>query len=653
MEHSEVFADRGNLDNELADLISEIEENTLIRTKIKNTIMNQPQLITLSSANAQQEGLNSTQYNQQAYYQFTCSLLRPALDVESIQLVSSNIPNIQNNIPDTACVFWYYRLSTYSGFTPCINNLFMVRLLPSYYKSEWIGTGYGQNVYFPNYSALATQLAKSCVSDIADTNYQNITYNQSLFPNYTSSYIPFLTNDVSITYNSTLNRFQLTGNATRFAYLSYDKDVVYVKGSVVVDGGIAYISLQDDNNGNTPSSNPTFWSVYSGEIIAGWSDTTTYEYNRIVVYEGIVYISIQASNINHIPTDTAWWEVYDDINFNQYFYLSAGYDDPNVRQAQGGQFVLQWNKYTLYEVGEIVQYNGVNYTANQQTIDEVPFNNTDYWVFTNPLWSSSTSYSGSSLVQYNGVDYTALLSSVNKTPDKYPTYWGVYNTIVYSGLNWTSSQYDFVAYDGNSSSSPVGVYPFPENIPAQPYNPNPSRLLNSILGFQWNGVFNPLLFYNYFTKYLINNQQDTAIEIGDTETSVMNRLRPIPPYAVREPPLLLSGQPYPAGVYLYNVITYTADTFCNLLYSSVVSIYCDLLTTGSLDTQRTNNILAIAPLSNSLAISSFNNYINNPILRVLDHISEIYIELRDEFGEAFWLPNSAVSTFTFKLTYKE
>jgi len=38
------------------------------------------------------------------------NLPRPILKVEGIQLLNANIPECTQNIPDTACVFWYYRL---------------------------------------------------------------------------------------------------------------------------------------------------------------------------------------------------------------------------------------------------------------------------------------------------------------------------------------------------------------------------------------------------------------------------------------------------------------------------------------------------------------------------------------------------------------
>ena len=844
MSDEEVLNRKGNFDveNELGDLIQEIEENTAIKTAIKNRILNQPQLITLSSANAQEFGQNPTQYNQQSYTQFTCNFVRPALDVESIQLVSANIPNANQNIPDTACVFWYYRMSAYSGTTPSIDNLYMVRLLPSYYKPEWIGP-YGQNISFQNYTGLATQLALSCTADIAYDNIQFI--NQHDGPLEPFPYTPFIPNDISLIYNSVLNKFQFTGNASQLAYIVWDNTVIYDKNAIVEYNNKAYKSLQATNTGNTPSTSPTYWSLYSGEIVALWDTNTTYSTGMIVAFSNILYQAI-SSSLGHEPDlGGAYWAEYDKTE--NYYYLSTGPEDPLVKQLQGTIFYRQWNPTHVYQTNDRVQYDGIWYFALQQNIGNIPSAGSIYWsdsewsdayqnvvgvivptppsyflgntltlsaggsasstpitgysnmgsdsidvtflipsltlgdgsftigltdgagynVFffisylgisytaganvapsaiayadnytfhiqiganlayfylngtllntggytvnvgnykfyadasgstgiitvTNlaytavqqtiyntgdivfyggqyyssrvdnnsghtpvPAWSATTHYVIDNLVFFGDAVYIAIASSTNIDPTN-TSYWlfatlGYWNPTtdihtLYSsptGLNYISGQYDMVDSSYGGAINYI-AYPFPKNIPAQPFNPNPQRLLNSILGFVWNGVFNPAQFTQYFANATNLGELGT---IGTTETSLFNRTRPVLSYVV--------GTGYTAGLGTSQNPTvsqiYTADTFCNLLYSSIVSVYCDLLTTGTLDSQRTNNILAICPLTSSLGLASFNNFINNPILRVMDHIQKITIQMFDEYNESFWLPTSAVTTFTFKLTYK-
>jgi hypothetical protein len=55
----------------------------------------------------------------------------------------------------------------------------------------------------------------------------------------------------------------------------------------------------------------------------------------------------------------------------------------------------------------------------------------------------------------------------------------------------------------------------------------------------------------------------------------------------------------------------------------------------------------------NLGVSSWASFIDNPLLRVNGSLYAIYIELRDEYGDPYYLTNNAVSTFTFKVGYKE
>ena len=96
---------------------------------------------------------------------------------------------------------------------PSNQYLKMIRLLPSYYKAELFepnlgqdddqppASTYGYNRTFTDYQDLATELANSCA---ADPSYDSNLHNGDAFP-------LFEPDDISITYNSTLNKFIFTG----------------------------------------------------------------------------------------------------------------------------------------------------------------------------------------------------------------------------------------------------------------------------------------------------------------------------------------------------------------------------------------------------------------------------------------------------------
>ena len=108
-------------------------------------------------------------------------------------------------------------ITRYSDFyLPPLSNeyLHMIRLLPSYYKAELFdpeqdeddeqppNNRYGFNRTFTDYQDLATELANSCAADPS--------YETSL--KYGTPFPIFEPNDISITYNSTLNKFIFKGN---------------------------------------------------------------------------------------------------------------------------------------------------------------------------------------------------------------------------------------------------------------------------------------------------------------------------------------------------------------------------------------------------------------------------------------------------------
>ena len=159
------------MDEALADVVKEIEEEKALGrisgVSVFRNMLNQPALMSVSSVNAQ------PQESGDGFSSFTIDLPRPLLSVKAMDMLTCNMPLFTQNIPDTACAFWYYRLSLYSGKYPNTNNLFFVRLLPSYYRPEFINEAstFGFNKTFDGYTDVATQLALACAGDLAQENY--------------------------------------------------------------------------------------------------------------------------------------------------------------------------------------------------------------------------------------------------------------------------------------------------------------------------------------------------------------------------------------------------------------------------------------------------------------------------------------------------
>ncbi len=149
-----------------------------------------------------------------SFYQFRVSLPRPAIEIDSIELIRASIPNPVTNIPDTETTFWYWRIPIGLTWNASLflnpAYLYFVRLLPSYYDRNLLqsqvypATRFAINRTFNDYTDLASELAKACLRD----------------PLEGVGGVNFITNDISLTFNSTLNKFQLTGNNPSFFYAS-------------------------------------------------------------------------------------------------------------------------------------------------------------------------------------------------------------------------------------------------------------------------------------------------------------------------------------------------------------------------------------------------------------------------------------------------
>jgi hypothetical protein len=621
----------------LKQIVDEIEEEQdrgmIPAFKVFRSILNQPVLTTISSANAVNLGQSGNGYST-----FQVNLPRPILDASSIQLLNANIPQCTQNIPDRACVFWYYRLSEYAGKVPNTQNLYFVRLLPSYYKQENITnpTKYGYNRTFATYSDLATQLALACASDLSRDNqitlgnYQDGTYQ-----------LNFLPNDISLPYNSSLNLFQMVGSSATYqlGYKYYASGTTYNLNDVVVSGGQTYLSIQASNTGHTPSSNPLWWKVIYVDIVAIYSATTPYYAGRYVSYNNQLYQCIVFTTGN-LPTNATYWTLQTDLAIN-YRYLIAGYTDPNVALAQGTGLV-QWNPYALFEANSTVQYNGSYYQALYQNQNNEPFS-----ILLSYAWNTTRQFYKGDVVIYSSNYYIAIADSINQQPNIFYSSWrrqawSIYTTGIAAppilGLNAISQATDMI----DSSFDYGTLVPFPASIPGQPYIANPHRILNSILGFVWNGVMNVSSLANV-------GQRQNYIDVLNSQTSLLyNRLRPIPAYTLS----VSSG--LGAGATSLVSQTYTADGYANLNYTSIISIYSTIAAASTLDTQQNTNLLATVQMNcANLGVTFAEPTIENAVLIYGSQIDTITISLFDEFGDPYFITNNGVTTINLRLTYKD
>ena len=707
----------------IAAVVKEIEEeqalNRVSAVQVFQSILNQPALLSISSASA------TAVESGDGYTGFSVDMPRPILQVKELELLTANIPLCTQNIPDTACAFWYYRLSLYSGKYPNPNNLFFVRLLPSYYKPEFIRDFefYGYNKTFNGYTDLADQLALATTQDLAQVN---LTETNAGAPFFRIQYLP--NDEVKLTYDSAINKFQFSGNnglpideqSYDLVYEKYNAGTTYALGDVVNDtvyvqgeGYLVYTSLSAGNVGNPlpvyPAVATAFWSRdYGLEGVAPYSATTAYKPGQFVERLNVLYRAVTNTYASQPPSGN--WETSPDNGDDLYRYLATGPLDPNVAFMQGlGQ--RTWSPYALYEAGDNVVYNGITYTAFRQNIGNEPFpvpNPTDntyssikqyqvgdyvylagtpgvYYVnilaskgisptfgyFNNANWNfieydtsrpglppapRNQFYQVGDIVTYVGLYTTipffkcikafppaASLSSgdtVRYGGNEFwqATYWTTgtaVDQVPYVGLARISANLDMLdLLDGDPS------YPFPEGIPPQPFTPNPKRLLNSILGFTWNGRFTPNQFNQLYDEITVTG--------SSTITELYNRLRPLPIYSQSA----VSG-PLTSGSVFYEP-TITANGYAKLVYTSVINIYASIAGGSTIDTVRNTNLIGtMAMNAGNLGIGFSAAYLNATLQTQDTDIYSISFSFTDEYGDPYPLTNNAVVTLTFRMGYKE
>ena len=229
---------------------------------------------------------------------------------------------------------------------PSSRFLHMVRLLPSYYKPELFDTDRGQNVSpppaspygwnrtFTDYPDLASELAKSCASDPA----------YDFAANQGQPFSLFIPNDISITYNSTLNKFVLTGNN------SYSGSIKYA----------SYLSAgyEDSNLWSIPTGNITSAVVSENTIIFTTTSSTSALYAGMIVvisgfsvndsaYNGTYYISSFTSTtftvIDAFPPASA----VSNTNYKSTSWRALPNGPTFLAAITSGQFDLQNVDHTL------------------------------------------------------------------------------------------------------------------------------------------------------------------------------------------------------------------------------------------------------------------------------------------------------------------
>lgn len=338
-----------------------------------------------------------------------------------------------------------------------------------------------------------------------------------------------------------------------------------------------------------------------------------------------------------------------------------------------------WTSVSLYDVGETVIYSGSYYVSIVTNQNQIPTTSPSFWLRICPtggLYDSAPNYFR---LTAENIEAVVLLPTFGVSPEflvaALTALWNRtftdYNDLVVSlnlaaqgqapvsltatvpgdvkfAFNPILNRIEFLPQNAyNSVSNPGGYYYLPlgyEDKNAELYVKNfwslpiqtgvfkPGYLLNSRLGFVWNGNF----------------QNPYQVWPGTLYSTLTPYLRPQDPLTVT--PTLAQK----------NVLT--AQSYPDLVYTGTVRVFADVILgsseasvaqpTESLPTS-VGGLLSIVPMNSAnLGISYYQSSFDNPLTKIPEIIPDIEIRLLTDSGDPFYLPNSAVVTLELAVTYK-
>ena len=593
-----------------------------IKSNQIRSFTNQPERVNISSDSDISFVQSQDALDEQNFSSFKVSILRPFLDVKSIQLLRASIPNAVTNIPDEECTFWYYRLpsSTFSGTisvtaptppdqpTPTPN-------IQGYTSATFSNTG----------DAITPQVTTLGITQVFHNSptpgYVNFRCSGAVTGFAAGSRVT-IAGVTPAGYNGTFNVYSVPGGGFPLDFVVVANfGAATVSGATVtmvitdtIDWGNVPYSLQNaagDDRGyfRAPSLDGNTVSIFTSSTLTGdtigtitrdgdlFIDAPSLEYLHMIrllpsYYKTELFTSAQGQDTNLPPAST--------YGFNRTFTDYQDLASELAKSCANDPAYDLADSFPIFEPGDI----------------SITFNETlNKFIFT-----GNNAFSG-------GFQFASYLSAGYEDPHLWVDFPIVDGNSVISAPTLSAYSIDF-----------PGDYYAIRGIRAQPYKIN--RTLNLRLGFTWNGIVSGLLFPINADDLIGQNGAATTL------VSFLNRLRPSPDYyTLSSPPLLNATNPSSA-------ILYTADSYANLVYTNTVSLYADFTGGSTYDTITNTQLLACVPMNASnLGVTFYNATLNCPLTKISDQIYEIEIRMLTDTGAPYSIPNSCIVSLELALTY--
>ena len=586
----------------LDDVLQHLESQPQPGTKPVRSFIYQPELLSINSQDdtGNESIKNGLATNPYFFNSFLIQLKKPCLNVKGLQLLRCSFPTPVTNIPDSETTFWYYRFPKYLNdgtyFTagtlvidPTDGNFYIAKATVQYLTPNNNPASWAPvGTVAPN---TGTTGAITAIAPTISLTFTAITTQAPYYVYYFTTTTPTVISAGQTFTVSGATSAGFNGTFSCFGTIGSGPGTwaVVCTNPLQIPPGVS-------SGGSIVSGGTTYTATSTAGLYVGLPVTvtgaTTIAYNVFsALVTAVTSTSFTISNGLTGASSTAKWS-------------AASITQPYL-------YMIRLQPSWLPP--ELV---GTQYAYNRTFTDYADLSTELIKAATNdPLGSPFTSAGG----EYN---YLANDVSLN--------YNATYNKIE---ATWIDDKIYYLpagSEDRNLSAAAEALYYDTIGVSnvnlgggcgdGQPYKLY--RTLNMRLGWTWNG--NTASIPNY-----------------------KNQVRPIPTYTWTNPHNN-NLEVTPAA----NIDNFIAPCYASLVNTATVSIFLDLVGGSSQDSTGAAGVLATVPLNvQNNGIGFFDKVLSHKLTKIPSQLQELRFTLKDEQGNPFMLPNSAVVNLEIGVEY--
>ena len=620
----------------LDTLVTHLETTNTQRKPAFHSFTNQPERVCISSDSDISTAQTQDAQPEQTFSSFRVNILRPFLEVKSIQLLRASIPNAVTNIPDEECTFWYYRLPI-KAFTGAISVT--APAPPDQPTPTPNLQGYTDATFSYTGGAITPQSGIIGISQVfvGSPGPGYVTFRcASAVSGFAAGSRVIISGVSPAGYSGTINVYSVPGGVfpNDFSVVLPNLGAASLSGATVrmvitdfIDFSTSPYTLKFSSGSIRGYFNPPSTQFTDEDIYPNWTKEGG--------YAGVPIGTIQRVGSFFLPEPTTEYlrmvRLLPSTYKAELFEPAFGQDDEYPPASTYG-----FNKtFTDYQdlATELAKSCSADpaYDVAVQIGEGFPiFEPEDISITYNQSLNKFI------FIGNNGYEYTTqtTLHSYLSAGYEDPNLWLLGNPNDYP-VN-APSLFEYTT----ASCSGLGDFPLLTGIKGQPYKEY--RTLNLRLGFTWNGILSLDLFPINTTALVADTARPASVLL-----TFLNRLRPIPEYFfIESSPLRLRG------VGPFTNSEYTADSYADLVYTNTVSLYADFTGASTYDSVANTQLLACVPMNASnLGVTFYNTTIYCPLTKISDQIYQIEIRMLTDTGVPYLVPNSAIISLELALTY--